>query len=79
MYQVSPLLRDSNYKVHYIIYIGLQIEADRVFIHILVIILVNTAAVSLAFFISAVTGVFVVANALITTLFVLSLVRYIYI
>ena len=55
--------------------IGLQREASRFFINFLLIILINTAAVSMAFCISALTGVFTVANALISTLFVVSLVR----
>ena len=53
---------------------GLQVDADRFFIFLLLLILVNMAALSVAFCISALTGNFTVANAMITAVFVVSIV-----
>ena len=55
-------------------YIGFQIEVDRFFIYWLVVMLVNIAAVSLAFFISAGVRNGELANSLSTLPFIIALV-----
>ena len=58
----------------YFLCVGLQIDAERFFIYWLVVMLVNIAAVSLAFFISAGVKNAELANSLITLPFIISLV-----
>ena len=67
---------DLSSYVNYMIIspLGLQVEAERFFIYWLIVMMVNIAAVSLAFFISAGVRNVEIANALMTLPIVISLV-----
>lgn len=65
----------SLHSLAHLLPLGLQEDAGKFFTFLLLLLLINMAALSLAFCISALTGNFTVANALITVVFVVSIVR----
>ena len=74
MYVHIIVLQHCGYQFTFSVHVGLQIEAERFFIYWLIVMLVNIAAVSLAFFISAGVRNAELANSLITLPFIISLV-----